>query len=68
MEIFGIGIHILVAIFFAVHAVRNGQPIYWLLILFMFPLIGSVVYFIAIYLPSSRICLLYTSPSPRDRG
>ena len=55
MEIFGIGIHILVAIFFAVHAVRNGQPIYWLLILFMFPLIGSVVYFIAIYLPSSRI-------------
>ncbi|TYQ18802.1 UNVERIFIED_ORG: hypothetical protein JN05_01990 [Zoogloea ramigera] len=55
MEIFGIGIHILVAIFFAVHAVRNGQPIYWLLILFMFPLIGSVVYFIAIYLPSSHI-------------
>lgn len=55
MEIFGIGIHILMAIFFAVHAVRNGQPIYWLLILFMFPLIGSVVYFIAIYLPSSRI-------------
>jgi hypothetical protein len=55
MEIFGIGIHVIVAIFFAVHAVRNGQPIYWLLILFMFPLIGSVVYFIAIYLPSTRI-------------
>ena len=55
MEIFGIGLHILVAIFFAVHVVRNGQPLYWLLILFMFPLIGSVVYFIAIYLPSSRI-------------
>ena len=55
MEIFGIGLHILVAIFFAVHVVRNGQPLYWLLILFMFPLLGSVVYLFAIYLPNSRL-------------
>lgn len=55
MTIFGIGIHILIAIFFAIHVVRSGQQMYWLLILFMFPLLGSVVYFFAIYLPNSRL-------------
>lgn len=55
MAIFGIGIHVLVAIFFAVHAVRNGQQMYWLFILFMFPLLGSVVYLFAVYLPGSNI-------------
>ena len=55
MTIFGIGIHILIAVFFAVHVVRNGQQLYWLLILFMFPPLGSVVYFFAIYLPNSRL-------------
>lgn len=54
MPIFGIGLHIIVALFFAVHAVRSGQNMYWLLILFMFPLLGSVVYFFAIYLPDLR--------------
>ncbi len=49
------GIHIIAAIFFAIHAVRNGQNMYWLLILFMFPLFGSLVYFFAVYLPQSRI-------------
>lgn len=50
-----LGLHVLVALFFAVHAIRNGQQIYWLLILFSFPLLGSVVYFFAIYLPNSRL-------------
>ncbi|MDO4794619.1 MAG: tetratricopeptide repeat protein [Brachymonas sp.] len=52
---FGIGLHVIVAAFFAIHAVRRGRELYWLLILFMFPLLGSVVYFFAIYLPESRI-------------
>lgn len=51
---FGIGLHVIVAIFFAVHAVRSGRELYWLLILFMFPFFGSVVYFFAVYLPQSR--------------
>ncbi|WP_233807796.1 tetratricopeptide repeat protein [Paraburkholderia sp. HP33-1] len=51
---FGIGLHVFVAIFFAVHAMRNNQGIYWLFILFAFPLLGSVVYFFAIYLPGLR--------------
>ncbi|MFG5776384.1 hypothetical protein ACFIQF_04865 [Comamonas sp. J-3] len=55
MHIAGIGLHVIVALFFAVHAVRSGQNNYWLFILFAFPLLGSVVYFFAIYLPNSRL-------------
>ncbi len=55
MPIFGIGLHLIVAIFFAVHAVRTSRPQYWLPILFMFPLLGSIVYFAAVFLPHSRI-------------
>ncbi len=54
MPFLGIGLHLLVAIFFAVHAMRNGKQMYWLFILFMFPLLGSIVYFIAEYLPEMR--------------
>ncbi|MGF6598093.1 hypothetical protein P3T23_002810 [Paraburkholderia sp. GAS448] len=54
MPYFGIGLHVIVAICFAVHAVRTGQGMYWLFILFAFPMLGSVVYFFAIYLPSLR--------------
>ncbi|MEG0973320.1 MAG: hypothetical protein RSF42_01315 [Comamonas sp.] len=55
MHIAGIGLHVIIALFFAVHAVRSGQNNYWLFILFVFPLLGSVVYFFAIFLPSSRL-------------
>ncbi|SMC22848.1 hypothetical protein SAMN02745857_01489 [Andreprevotia lacus DSM 23236] len=55
MPFFGLGLHFLVAIYFAVHAVRTGQQTYWLFILFSFPLLGSVVYFVSIYLPASRL-------------
>lgn len=55
MPLIGLGLHIILALVCAVHAVRTGQPMYWLLILFMFPLLGSVVYFLAVYLPQSRL-------------
>jgi hypothetical protein len=55
MPVLGIGLHVLVALFFAVHALRSGQQIYWLFILFSFPLFGSIVYFLAIYLPYSKL-------------
>ena len=51
----GLGRHVIIAAFFAIHAVRNGQPVYLLLILFLFPLMGSVVYFFAIFLPGFRL-------------
>jgi len=50
----GIGLHIFVALFFAVHAVRSGREWYWLLILFLFPLFGSLVYFFAVFLPELK--------------
>ncbi|MFG6413271.1 tetratricopeptide repeat protein [Roseateles sp. DC23W] len=49
------GLYFLIALLCAVHAVRSGQPLYWLLILFMFPFLGSVVYLFAVYLPNSRV-------------
>jgi hypothetical protein len=52
MSFFGIGIHVIIALFFAVHVVRTNQNMYWLLLLFAFPLLGSLVYLFAIYLPS----------------
>jgi hypothetical protein len=55
MPIFGLGLHIIVAIFFAIHAIRTGRQLYWLVILFMFPLLGSIVYFAAVFLPQSRL-------------
>jgi hypothetical protein len=55
MPIFGLAVHFLIALFFAVHAVRSGRELYWLILLFSFPLLGSLVYFVAIYLPQSRL-------------
>jgi hypothetical protein len=54
MSYFGIGLHVIIAICFAVHAVHTRQNIYWLFILFAFPLLGSLVYFFAVCLPSLR--------------
>lgn len=54
MRIFGISLYVIIALFFAVHALRNQQNMYWLLILFLFPGLGSIVYFFVVYLPSLR--------------
>jgi hypothetical protein len=50
----GLGLHVIVAIFFAVHALRTGRQIYWLFILFAFPLLGSIVYFFVEFWPDIR--------------
>ncbi|NNU45116.1 tetratricopeptide repeat protein [Ramlibacter montanisoli] len=55
MPIVGFGLYFALAIFCAVHVVRTGQPLYWLMILFAFPIVGSLVYFVAVYLPNSRL-------------
>jgi hypothetical protein len=47
-------VHLALAAFFAVHAVRSGRSPYWLFVLFSFPMLGSVVYFFAEYLPTIR--------------
>ena len=55
MTFMGIGISFIIAIFFAIHVVRTGREMYWLMILFLFPILGSVVYFFAVYLPESHL-------------
>ena len=45
---------IAIAVFFAVHAVRTGRPMYWIMILIIAPFLGSLVYFFAEYLPEIR--------------
>ncbi len=55
MPFAGLGLHFVLALICAVHVVRSGQPMYWLVILFAFPVLGSVVYFFAVYLPNSRL-------------
>ena len=53
MPVVGV-VHLAIAAFFAVHSVRSGQQSYWLFVLFAFPLLGSVVYCFAIYIPQWR--------------
>lgn len=43
--------HLLIAIGFAVHAMKTGRPQYWLWILLAVPLIGSIAYVIIELLP-----------------
>jgi len=54
ITVLGLGLHFFIAMFFAIHVVRSGQQMYWLILLFLFPLLASIVYFFAIYLPNSR--------------
>lgn len=55
MPFIGLGLHFLIALFFAIHAIKTGRQMYWLIILFSFPLLGSLVYFVTEYLPSSKV-------------
>lgn len=55
MPLVGLGLHFLVALFFAVHVVRTGREMYWVIILFTLPLLGCLVYLFAVYLPQSRL-------------
>lgn len=55
MPILAIGLQLLIAIFLAIHAIRSGRELYWLVVLFMLPLLGSIVYCAAVFLPHSRL-------------
>lgn len=54
MPILGLGLHVVIAICFAVHAMRTGQDRYWLMILFAFPGVGSLIYALVVWLPEMR--------------
>ncbi len=54
MPILGIGLHVIIAIFFAIHAMRTNQDRYWFMILFAFPGLGSLIYGLMVWLPDVR--------------
>jgi hypothetical protein len=54
MPFAGLGLHIIIASFFAHHALRTGQDKYWLWLLFAFPLVGTGVYAVVVFLPDLR--------------
>lgn len=45
-------LHILIAVGLAIHAMKTGRPQWWLFILLLVPLIGSIAYVIVELLPS----------------
>jgi hypothetical protein len=47
-------VHLALAAYFGVHAVRTGRPYWWLFVLLSFPMLGSAIYFFAEYLPTMR--------------
>ncbi|MBL0162306.1 MAG: tetratricopeptide repeat protein [Xanthomonadales bacterium] len=51
MPILGLGLHVIVAILCAVHVLRTNQERWWLFVLFFFPLLGSIIYGLAVFLP-----------------
>lgn len=54
MPIIGALLYFIPAIYFAIHAIKTHQNSYWLFILFAFPILGSIVYALVIWLPSVR--------------
>ncbi|MEO8002652.1 MAG: tetratricopeptide repeat protein [Arenimonas sp.] len=54
MPVLGIGLHVIIALFFAIHAMRTNQDKYWFMILFAFPGLGSLIYGLMIWLPDAR--------------
>lgn len=55
MPFAGLGLHAIFALICAIHAIKTRQNSYWIFILFGFPLLGSLVYVFAVYLPNSRL-------------
>jgi hypothetical protein len=47
-------LHVLIAAYFGVHAIRTGRNMTWLFVLLSFPFLGSLIYFFAEYLPETR--------------
>jgi hypothetical protein len=54
MPFAGLGLHVIVAMFFAHHALRTGQDKYWLWLLFAFPVVGTLAYAFFVFLPDLR--------------
>ena len=54
MPFLGIGLSSVIALFFVFHAIRTQQGRYWIFILFLVPILGSLIYFAVIFFPKLR--------------
>ena len=48
----GIGLHVIIAVALAVHAMKTGRPFWWLFILFFVPGLGSIAYVVVELIPA----------------
>ena len=53
MPYFGGGLFLLIAILLCLHVVRTNQQIYWIFIILFIPVLGSLVYLIAVLVPET---------------
>jgi len=53
MPIIGVAVMAL-DIFTIIHSIRHGRPYWWIICILLFPLVGSVIYFLVEVLPGSR--------------
>lgn len=53
MPIFAVAVFAL-QIFVVVHAYRSGRPYWWIFVIMAFPIMGSVIYYLAEVMPGSR--------------
>lgn len=51
---FLIGLSVLIAIYFSIHVYRTGREYYWIGLMLGAPFLGSLIYFLAVYLPEMR--------------
>jgi hypothetical protein len=47
----GISLNLIIAVLLCVHVVRTNQPLYWLFIILFIPVLGSLVYAVAVLIP-----------------
>lgn len=55
MPLTAIGLHVLIASLCAAHWLRNRQQPYWLWVVFGFPVLGSLIYLLAVALPDAEL-------------
>lgn len=54
MPFLGLGLSLIIAIYFSLHAYRTGREYYWIGLMIGAPFLGSLIYFLAVYLPDMR--------------
>lgn len=54
MVLTGLFVHLTAAVFLSLHVLYSRRSLYWLPVLFLFPLLADLYYLLAVYLPEAR--------------